>query len=118
MHRPRPPILVGGSGERRTLPLVARYADACNLFDLPDGGKTVRHKLAILEQACSRIGRPFSHIETTLSTWLGPNESPQGFAERCIQFAKWGIQHAVVIKTGPWTPDDVARLSLAAREGG
>lgn len=118
VHRPRPPILVGGSGERRTLPLVARYADACNLFDLPDSGQTVRHKLAVLEQACAHIGRPFGEIETTLSTRLGPDESPEDFTERCIQFAKWGIQHAVVIKTGPWTPDDVARLSLAAREGG
>src|SRR4051812_11117034 len=46
------PVLIGGMGERRTLRLVARYADACNLFDIPDGGATVRRKLEVLERHC------------------------------------------------------------------
>ena len=53
----RPRVLIGGMGERRTLPLVARYADACNLFDIPDGGATLRHKLDVLARACEAIGR-------------------------------------------------------------
>jgi F420-dependent oxidoreductase-like protein len=64
---PRPlqehiPILVGGSGERRTLRLVARHADACNLFGDPDN---VRHKLAVLREHCAAEGRDPATIEVT-----------------------------------------------------
>jgi hypothetical protein len=57
-------------GEQRTLPLVARYADACNLFDIPDGGHTVRHKLEALRRACRSVGRNPQEIEVTLSPAL------------------------------------------------
>jgi F420-dependent oxidoreductase-like protein len=73
MCYPRPlqdhiPILVGGSGERRTLRLVARYADACNLFG--DAG-SVRRKLAALERHCRDVGRDLADISVTqLSTTL------------------------------------------------
>ena len=53
---PHPPILIGGIGERRTLRLVARYADACNLPDVADGGDLIRHKLAVLAEHCARRG--------------------------------------------------------------
>jgi len=61
-----PPILIGGSGERRTIPLVARYADACNFFG---DVETIRHKVAVLEEACERIGRDPGEITKTR---LGP----------------------------------------------
>jgi len=61
-----PPILVGGSGERRTLRLVAKYADACNLFGDP---ATIRHKLAVLERHCADVGRdPATITKTRLGT--------------------------------------------------
>jgi len=47
-------------GETKTLPLVARYADACNLFDIPDGGKTVTRKLAVLARQCEKLGRAYA----------------------------------------------------------
>jgi F420-dependent oxidoreductase-like protein len=57
-----PPILVGGGGERRTLRLVAQYADACNLFGDVD---TVRHKLGVLDRHCAEVGRDPSAISRT-----------------------------------------------------
>jgi F420-dependent oxidoreductase-like protein len=57
-----PKIMVGGSGERRTLRLVAQYADACNLFGDVD---TIRHKLAVLEQHCRDVGRDPAEITKT-----------------------------------------------------
>jgi F420-dependent oxidoreductase-like protein len=111
----RPRILVGGTGERRTLPLVARYADACNVFDIPDGGATVRHKLSVLAELCAAAGRPYDEIEKTISTRLNPDESGPAFAERCAKFTELGIDHVAVITRGPWTPEAVRTASHAAR---
>ena len=110
----RPPILIGGTGERRTLPLVARYADACNVFDIPDGGATARHKLAVLQNLCAEIGRPYDAIEKTISTRLEPGESAASFVERCRAFTELGIDHVGVVTTGPWTDESVATLAAAA----
>jgi hypothetical protein len=100
-------------GERRTLPLVVRHGDACNLFDTPDGGRTLRHKLAVLEGLCATAGRPLSTIEKTVSTRLAPDESPEGFAERCAGFAALGIDHVVLITAGPWRDDELSTLAAA-----
>jgi F420-dependent oxidoreductase-like protein len=115
ISRPHPPILIGGMGERKTLRLVAEYGDACNLFDIPDEGKTIRHKLAVLAQHCDAIGRAHDEIEKTVSTRLEPDESPEQFADRCARLAALGIEHAVVITAGPWTEDAIARLAAAQR---
>jgi len=58
---PHPPILIGGGGERKTLRLVARYAQACNLFPGPDLG----HKLDVLRAHCDAEGRDYDEIEKT-----------------------------------------------------
>ena len=62
VSRPRPRILIGGSGERKTLRLVARYADACNIFGGPE---EIRHKLDVLRRHCDDIGRDPNDIEVT-----------------------------------------------------
>jgi len=110
---PHPPILVGGTGERRTLPLVARYADACNVFDIPDGGETVRRKLAVLADHCAAAGRPYEAVEKTLSTRFDPARPVAEFVAHCRETAGWGIQHVVVLTPGRWTPDTVAALAPA-----
>jgi F420-dependent oxidoreductase-like protein len=111
--RPHPLILIGGAGERKTLRLVARYGDACNLFDIPDGGATVRHKLEVLARHCEELGRPYEDIEKTLSTRLNPDEAADEFAERCVHLARLGIDHVVVITAGPWTEGAVETLAAA-----
>jgi F420-dependent oxidoreductase-like protein len=63
-----PPILIGGSGEKRTLKLVAQYADASNIFGSP---ATIRHKLDVLERHCADVGRdPAEITKTSLSTLI------------------------------------------------
>lgn len=113
VSRPHPKILIGGTGERRTLPLVARYADACNVFDIPDGGATVRRKLDVLAKLCDEAGRPYDDIEKTIATRLAPGESTESFVDRCRTFVDLGIDHVGVVTTGPWTAEAVAVLAAA-----
>ncbi len=62
LTRPHPPILIGGGGERRTLRLVAQYADACNVFGSPE---QIAHKYAVLREHCDAVGRDYESIERT-----------------------------------------------------
>jgi F420-dependent oxidoreductase-like protein len=62
LSRPRPPILIGGGGEKKTLRLVAQYADACNLFPVPD----LQHKLDVLKRHCDDVGRDYDEIQKTV----------------------------------------------------
>jgi F420-dependent oxidoreductase-like protein len=64
LSRPRPRILIGGGGERKTLRLVARYADACNFFGGPE---EITHKLEVLRRHCDDVGRDPNEIEVTAS---------------------------------------------------
>jgi hypothetical protein len=103
-------------GERRTLPLVARYADACNLFDIPDGGATVRARLARLRRLCEGAGRPYGSVEKTITTALAPGEDSASFTARCRALAGLGIEHVVVITRGrPW---DARAITTVAAAGG
>ena len=61
LTRPHPPILIGGGGEKKTLRLVAQYADACNLFPTPE----LPHKLEVLREHCQAVGRNYDDIEKT-----------------------------------------------------
>jgi F420-dependent oxidoreductase-like protein len=111
LTKPHPPILIGGTGEQRTLRLVARYADACNLFDIPDEGATVRQKLDVLRRHCETEGRPFNAIEKTLSTRFAPEDTPDAFVERCRLASSWGIEHVVLVTRGPWTTERIRTVA-------
>jgi F420-dependent oxidoreductase-like protein len=99
ISRPRVPILVGGGGERRTLRLVAQYADACNLFDRSP--EFVRDKLAILRGHCEAVGRPYDEIERTVLSSVDPEAEPAAATvERLGALAEAGAQHLIVSVRG------------------
>jgi F420-dependent oxidoreductase-like protein len=97
LSKPYPPILVGGVGEKKTLRLVAKYADACNLYAL-DGANVIRAKLEVLRRHCEEIGRPFDEIERTAlgAIDVGPDGmSPREVIEYCRNMRDAGIQHLI-----------------------
>jgi F420-dependent oxidoreductase-like protein len=115
LSRPRPPILVGGGGEQRTLRLVARYADACNL-DVDDV-QLARHKLDVLRDHCAEIGRPFDDIQRTAIIPiidLGERGERAGaFVDRLGALAEIGIQAVF----GTFADPDLRRaIEIAGRD--
>jgi alkanesulfonate monooxygenase SsuD/methylene tetrahydromethanopterin reductase-like flavin-dependent oxidoreductase (luciferase family) len=98
LSQPHPPILIGGAGEKKTLRLVAQYADACNLYAF-DGPEVIRTKLEVLRRHCAGVGRAFEQIErTALGAFdLGSGGmSPRQAIEHCRSMSNAGIQHLIV----------------------
>lgn len=93
LRRPHPPILIGGGGEKKTLRLVAQYADACNLFDTGLGPEGIPRKLDVLRAHCADVGRDYAEIEktalarVTLSTTgePGPSGEPSATVEETVE---------------------------------
>jgi F420-dependent oxidoreductase-like protein len=105
LSRPHPPILIGGSGEKKTLRLVARYADACNIFDSPE----LARKLDVLREHCVREGRDYAEIEKTAQTRFDLGERGEKVSqtiEHLHEMAELGIQvaHGTVIGAGSLYP--------------
>ena len=95
--RPRPPIMIGGGGERRTLRLVAQYADACNIL-VPDPGES-RAKLEVLRRHCDDVGRDYASIEKTslVEADLRPGRQSAADVIASIQAqAAEGIEHVIL----------------------
>lgn len=98
LSRPHPPILIGGSGERKTLRMVAQYGDACNLFARM-GDQELARKLDVLRGHCDRLGRDYDRIEKTASATihLAPGETtPSELIATCQSLARLGFQHAIL----------------------
>jgi alkanesulfonate monooxygenase SsuD/methylene tetrahydromethanopterin reductase-like flavin-dependent oxidoreductase (luciferase family) len=99
ISRPRVPIMVGGGGERKTLRLVAQYADACNVFGRPEA---IARKYAILDAHCATVGRNPDEIERStlqdvrLSIGGGSGETAGEVVERFGDLADAGAQHVIV----------------------
>ncbi len=100
LSRPRVPIMVGGGGERKTLRLVAQYADACNVFGSPEA---IARKYAILDAHCAAIGRDPDEIERSTLQGVrlsldgaGGGESPRQVVDRFGELSDAGAQHVIV----------------------
>jgi F420-dependent oxidoreductase-like protein len=108
LSRPHPPILIGGGGERKTLRLVARYADSCNLFDTPE----LAHKLDVLRQHCADEGRDYDAIEKTVQVRfdLGENgENVEQTIEHLQELSELGFEvaHGTLARVGTLRPLDL-----------
>ena len=127
LSRPRVPIMVGGGGERKTLRIVAQYADACNVFGTPEG---IARKYAILAEHCAAVGRDPDEIErSTLQNLrvatgvagteklgtarVGGTETPAEVVDRFGELSDAGAQHVIVGMRG--LPDPRA-LELIGRD--
>jgi alkanesulfonate monooxygenase SsuD/methylene tetrahydromethanopterin reductase-like flavin-dependent oxidoreductase (luciferase family) len=108
VQSPRPPIVIGGSGEKKTLRLVAQYADATNL--IAADAETVAHKLAILREHCDDVGRDYDTIERTAQSRLMPDFDPDEVLARAEAFAAMGIQHIHFGVIGPDPAASIARF--------
>ncbi|MGI5132537.1 LLM class F420-dependent oxidoreductase [Pseudonocardia sp. CA-107938] len=112
LQRPHPPILIGGGGEKKTLRLVAKYAQACNLFPGPE----LEHKLDVLRGHCEAVGRDYDEIEKTVMMPLDPGADGEKVDEllAAVQgFAKLGVSevHGFVPEVA-----DLKRLKVLGRE--
>jgi F420-dependent oxidoreductase-like protein len=111
LTRPHPPILIGGGGERKTLRLVAQYADACNVFGTPP---MLQRKFEILRQHCADVGRDPEEIErTTLQSVSLKAETPAQVVDRFGELADAGAQHVII---GVHEVHDVSNLERIGRD--
>ncbi len=121
VSRPHPPILIGGTGEKKTLRMVAQYADACNIFEMPI--PVITAKLEVLQQHCVDLGRDYADIEKTT---LGPArisrsgadgaQSLEQAIDRFSALAEIGVDQAIIGLAEPYRPeafDVIAELTEA-----
>ncbi len=109
LTKPHPPILIGGGGEKKTLRLVAKYAQACNLFSTPE----LEHKLDVLRGHCADVGRDYDEIEKTVMFPLDPGpdgEKVDALLEELRRLAALGIEEAHGIVPEVWKIAPLERL--------
>ncbi|HEY6792633.1 MAG TPA: LLM class F420-dependent oxidoreductase [Trebonia sp.] len=118
LSRPHPPILIGGSGEKKTLRLVAQYADSCNIFSGPD----LAHKLDVLREHCAAVGRDYDEIEKTATVRFNLGENGENVAqtlEELHAIAELGVTvgHGTLARVSePGTLDIFAEQIIPAAE--
>jgi F420-dependent oxidoreductase-like protein len=106
VQKPSPPIMIGGSGERHTLKIIAKYADACNLFG---SAETIKRKLSILREHCKSVGRDYDSILKTKLGFIVIDNDRETLEKRIQQISKVIPKEQVrdIITYG--TPEDVLK---------
>lgn len=103
-----PPVLIGGGGEKKTLRLVARYADACNLFDV--GVEGLAHKIDVLRGHCEDVGRDPAEIAVTVIGGDDPLADVDAYVAKAESYARLGVSTM-------WTGFPTLDPDLVARAG-
>lgn len=112
LQRPRPRVLVGGSGEKKTLRMVAQYADACNLYPGPD----VEHKLEVLRGHCADVGRDYDTIEKTVIFPLDPGAKGEKVGDLIAELRRLVALGISGVQGGVPDVHDLTRLEILGRE--
>jgi alkanesulfonate monooxygenase len=110
LQQPRPYLMIGGGGERRTLRLVAQYADACNLMVSPEAG----HKLEVLRQHCDAVGRDYAQIEKTSMMRIDPESKADDVVRVAHEVRELGFTALYVFASGITEPNAIIDLLAAA----
>ena len=111
LSKPHPRIIIGGGGEQKTLRLVAKYADACNIFG---GPAQLTHKFAVLRERCAEIGRPYEEIERTNLAHVDlAQQTPAQIVDGFAALAEVGVQHVIFNLAGV---DDVRNIEALGRD--
>ncbi|GAA2000355.1 LLM class F420-dependent oxidoreductase [Microbacterium ulmi] len=111
VSRPHPYLMIGGGGERKTLRLVAQYADACNL----SGAQDVAHKLDVLRGHCDDVGRDYDDIEKTAMIGVRPSSTVDEVAAELTRLGEAGFTATYVFSVGITEPERVVELLTDAR---
>jgi F420-dependent oxidoreductase-like protein len=109
LTRPHPPIMIGGGGEKKTLRLVAQYADACNLF----AGRDEARKLEVLRQHCDAVGRDYDTIFKTAYYAFDTSKGAAQIVDELGALAELGFDAAIGAVSGVW---DVTPLEFIGSE--
>ena len=110
LQRPRPYLMIGGGGEKKTLRLVATYADACNISASPEAG----HKLDVLRQHCEDVGRDYEQVEKTTMIIIDPATTSDNIVRTASGLRDLGFTAAYIAAKGITEPAKVIDLLAAA----
>lgn len=108
--RPHPFLMIGGGGEKKTLRMVAQYADACNLAASPQ----IAHKLDVLRGHCESVGRDYDDIEKTAMIRVDPSSTAASVTAQTAELAALGFTTTYVFSTGIDEPSRVVELLAEA----